>query len=59
MLLAAGYRRSIKLEFKPVTASLAHPNAIGNPLSSEDMGSQQEVHSPTTGQRKTVNVRGY
>ena len=57
MLLAADYQRSTKLEFKPVTASLALPNAIGNPPSSEEVGSRQEVHSPTTGQRKIVNVR--
>ena len=58
MLLAAGSQRKNKADFKSVTANLALPNAISNPLGDERAGSQEALHSPTTGQLKEVSVRG-
>ena len=67
IFLSAGYRRSTEVEAKPVTASLSLPNArlsdpsvdrvtIDSPRDGEREGSQEALHSPTTGQLKTVSV---
>ena len=68
MFLTAGYRKDNKIEHKPVSASfalhsIAHSEqtidraSIGSPPRSEGAGSQEALHSPTTGQLKTANVR--
>ena len=67
IFLSAGYRRSTEVDSKPVTASLSLPNArlsdtsvdrvtIDSPRDGEREGSQEALHSPTTGQLKTVSV---
>ena len=67
VFLAAGYQRGIEVDSKPATASLSLPNArlsdtsvdrvtIDSPRDGQREGSQEALHSPTTGQLKTVSV---
>ena len=55
------------MDYKPVTASLTLPNThpldpsvdrvtADSPRGSEGAGSQEALHSPTTGQIKTMSV---
>ena len=67
--VATGFREENKFEHKPVAASFALQSTIhteqtvdrvtiGSPRDSEGAGSQQSLHSPTTGQLKTVSLTG-